>query len=55
MNRSWVITVEEDQETGDLILPLPDDFLAEAGWQEGDILEWIDLEDGSWQLKKLIN
>lgn len=52
MNRNWVVTVEEDPETGDLILPFPDDFLAEVGWHEGDTLEWVDLKDGSWAIKK---
>jgi len=44
--------LEEDPETGDLILPFPPDLLAEAGWKEGDTLEWIDRGDGSWNLEK---
>ena len=48
----WTITVEEDPETGDLILPFPEDFLKETGWQEGDTLTWRDLGDGSWSLEK---
>lgn len=51
-NLSWTITVEEDPETGDLILPFPEDFLKETGWQEGDTLTWRDLGDGSWSLEK---
>ena len=54
-NRSWTITVEEDPETGELLLPLPADFLAMQGWFEGDTLEWIDNKDGSWTLKKVDN
>ena len=50
--KTWTITLEEDPETGDLILPFPADFLEETGWQEGDILEWIDNKDGSWSLVK---
>jgi hypothetical protein len=50
---TWSITVEEDPATGDLILPLPEDFLKQAGWTEGDTLEWIDKEDGSWILQKV--
>jgi len=52
---TWTITVEEDPETGDYILPFPEDFLKEAGWQEGDTLEWIDNTDGSWTIKKINN
>ena len=49
----WTITVEEDLETGELLLPLPEDFLAMQGWVEGDTLEWKDNEDGSWTLSKV--
>ena len=49
----WTITVEEDPETGELILPLPEDMLKLQGWVEGDTLEWIDNEDGSWSLQKV--
>jgi len=51
--KNWTVNVEEDPETGDLILPLPLDLLEEAGWKEGDSLNWIDQKDGSWQLKKV--
>lgn len=51
-SKRWLLTVDEDAETGDSILTFPPDFLKEAGWKEGDTIEWIDLEDGSWQLKK---
>lgn len=50
---SWTITVEEDPETGELLLPLPADLLAMQSWFEGDTLEWIDNNDGSWSLKKV--
>jgi bifunctional DNA-binding transcriptional regulator/antitoxin component of YhaV-PrlF toxin-antitoxin module len=50
--KNWTVNVEEDPETGDLILPLPTDLLEEAGWKEGDTLEWRDRGDGSWSLEK---
>jgi hypothetical protein len=50
---TWTITVEEDPKTGDLILPLPEDMLKMQGWAEGDTLEWIDNNDGSWTLQKV--
>ena len=52
LDKTWTITLEEDPETGELILPFPPDLLAEAGWKEGDTLEWIDRGDGSWSLEK---
>jgi len=52
-NKSWTVNLEEDPETGDLILPLNDDILEETGWQTGDSIEWIDNKDGSWTMKKV--
>ena len=50
---SWTVSLEEtDDGSGDLIMPFPDAFLEEAGWKEGDILEWIDNENGSYSLRK---
>jgi hypothetical protein len=50
--KSWILTVEQDSETGDLVLPFTDEILAELGWKEGDVLEWVDNKDGSWSLVK---
>lgn len=52
MTNKWILDVKEDPETGDSILELPQDLLESAGWQEGDVLEWRDLGDGSWALTK---
>lgn len=49
----WIIEVEEDPQTGEAILQLPPDMLANVGWKEGDTLEWIDNGDDSWILKKV--
>ena len=48
----YTVTLEKD-ENGDLILPLSDEFCAEAGWKIGDTIQWIDNGDGSWSLKKM--
>jgi hypothetical protein len=50
---SWTMTVEQDPETGDILLPLPPDVLTMRGWNEGDTLEWTDNGDGSWSLTKV--
>ena len=52
-NKSWTVNLEEDPETGDLILPLNDDILAETGWKTGDSIDWTDNKDGSWTMKKI--
>jgi hypothetical protein len=46
------VTTEEDPETGDLILPLPEDLLAMQGWKTGDTLSWDEGKDGTWILSK---
>lgn len=46
-----IVELEQD-ENGDLILPLSDELCAEAGWKIGDTIEWIDNGDGSWTMRK---
>lgn len=52
-NKTWTISLEEDPETGDLILPLNDEILEGTGWKTGDTIDWIDNKDGSWTMKKI--
>ena len=40
----WTVTLEQDPETGDLILPFPVDLLSQMGWVEGTELFW-DMRD----------
>jgi hypothetical protein len=50
---SWVVTLEEDPETGDLIMPLPDEVLKSQGWEIGDTLVWdVDKKQQSITLSK---
>jgi hypothetical protein len=51
-NKQWILTPEEDPVTGELIISFPEDFLAETGWKEGDIINWQDNKDGSFTLSK---
>ena len=51
-SNNFIITLIEDGD--DLILPLPERLLEEAGWNEGDILDWSDNGNGSWTLKKVV-
>jgi len=37
MNMSkYIVSLEEDPKTGELILPIPDELLIEMGWSEGE-------------------
>jgi hypothetical protein len=52
MNKTWTVELEEDPETGDLILPLNDEILEGTGLEIGDTVEWNDLGNGSWCMTK---
>ena len=51
-NKSWTLYVQEDPDSGDMILEFNDEILAAAGWTTGDVIVWTDNEDGSWTLTK---
>ena len=44
---------QEDPETGDLLIPLPPQLLAEMGWKEGDELDFQIDDKGKVIVKKL--
>jgi len=44
---TWIVELEEDPETGDLVMPIPPALLKELGWQIGDTLNWEPGEDGA--------
>jgi len=41
------LTVDENG-----ILTFPDELMEELGWKEGDMIEWIPNDDGSFTLMK---
>jgi hypothetical protein len=49
---SYLVTLEEDPETGDLVLPLPEKLMEETGWKTGDTLDWKDNGDGTFSMTK---
>ena len=51
--KKWTVEIKEDPETGDLVLPFPQDMLDEVGWNPGDNLKWVDRGDGTWQITKI--
>jgi len=44
---TWIREVDDDG-----FLTIPEDILESTGWKEGDMLEWINREDGSFELRK---
>jgi len=49
----WQLPVQVDGLTGDCYIELPDDLLEVAGLKEGDTVEWIDRNDGSFEMRKV--
>lgn len=46
-----VVTIEED-DYGNLIIPLPDTLLEQLGWRESDMVVWTELDDGTFLVEK---
>lgn len=40
MSKTWTTKVEEDPETGELIITFPDELMDQVGWQIGDNIVW---------------
>jgi hypothetical protein len=57
LQKKWIMPVEEvmDEDTYEInyAITFPQDLLDQTGWMEGDQLEWIDRDDGSFQLRKV--
>ena len=52
-DQKWTLNVENDPETGELILNFPDELLESLGWQEGDVLDWNINDDGTVTMIKV--
>lgn len=40
-SNTFVVELQEDVTTGDLLCPIPEQILSELGWYEGTELRWI--------------
>jgi hypothetical protein len=49
---SYEVITQEDPDTGDLLVPLPQELLDKMGWREGDQIEWKIDTQGRWVLSK---
>lgn len=48
----WTVQLEEDEATGELMLPFPLDLLSQMGWAPGTELWWTDNEDGTYSIRE---
>ena len=53
--RHWTITLQEDPETKELVLPFTEEILEAVGWKTGDIIIWKNNNNGSWSLRKKVD
>lgn len=55
MTNRWTLTLEEDPETKELILPFTKEILNTVGWKKGDVIVWKNNHNGSWTLTKKVD
>jgi len=48
----YEVITQEDEVTGDLLLPIPPQLMAQLGWVEGDEIEFAVDDQGRYVLKK---
>lgn len=51
MSKTWTLEIQMN-EYNEPFIEFPPDALADVGWVEGDVVEWEDMGNGSWSLKK---
>jgi len=51
----WQLPVEVDGISGEYYVQFPDDLMEAADIKENDLVEWIDLKNGSFELRKVKN
>ena len=49
----WQLPVEVDSCNGEYFITFPDDLLEATNLKEGDQVEWVDIGDGSYLLRKV--
>ena len=48
----WRVTLGEDPETKEIILPFPEDLIEQMQWKDGDTLLWDVKDNGSIVISK---
>lgn len=49
-----VRVIEDPDCPGEFLLDLGLELCEQLGWQVGDSIEWIDNNDGTWTMKKVV-
>ena len=49
---TYEVILQEDPETGELMLPIPPELMREMGWTEGDELDFNQDDRGRWVISK---
>ena len=49
---SFEVIVQEDEETGDLLLPIPPDLLRQLDWKPGDEIDFNIDDKGNYVMSK---
>jgi hypothetical protein len=49
----WQLPVEADGPSGEYYITFPDDLLEAANLEEGDEVEWVDNDNGTFILRKV--
>ncbi len=53
--KKWILPVEIDGDSGEYYLQLPDDLLEQMGWKEGKQLEFVDMYNGTFEIRSVGN
>ncbi len=48
----YIVKVEKESESDELFLTFPDELIKSLDWKEGDAIQWVSNNDGSWSLIK---
>jgi hypothetical protein len=52
---TYEVITQEDPETGDIFLPVPQEILGILDWREGDELQFNQDDQGRWVITKAID
>lgn len=52
-NIRYEVIVQEDQNSDDLIIPIPPVLLEQLGWKEGDEIDFSMDDNGRWIIKRV--
>ena len=52
-NTRYEVITQEDPDSGDVLVPIPQTLLDQMGWKEGDTIDFGLDENGHYKLKKI--